>query len=222
MTDDRRQVTTEHPLGRLLEKSENWPDVVLVAVLATLIAPVVEELLLRLTLQAWLEAVERRWRRRARWLRRGLPGAMPVVFVSLCFAALHVRRAAGPEELPSGAVLVAEAIGHLATIGVLLLWLRRGAGATLGDLGIEPRLWRRDVAVGLVAWAAFAGPIYLFFGAIRPLAPGLVLDPLPIFFLALVLGTLYYRTHRILPSIVLHAAFNAIGVLLGLASRPPS
>jgi membrane protease YdiL (CAAX protease family) len=39
-------------------------------------------------------------------------------------------------------------------------------------------------------------------------------DPVALFILALVLGTLYYRTHRIVPSIVTHAAFNATTLLL--------
>jgi membrane protease YdiL (CAAX protease family) len=43
-----------------------------------------------------------------------------------------------------------------------------------------------------------------------------VADPIPIFFLALVLGTLYYRTHRIAASLVLHMAFNATGVAIAL------
>jgi len=36
----------------------------------------------------------------------------------------------------------------------------------------------------------------------------------PLFFFALVLGTLYYRTHRLLPLIVLHAALNGTSLLL--------
>ena len=81
-----------------------------------------------------------------------------------------------------------------------------------------PGLWRKDVAIGLTAFAAVTGPILLSFAAIQPLADNLVLDPLPMFVLAMVLGTLYYRTHRILPSIVLHAAFNMTGVFLALAT----
>ena len=89
------------------------------------------------------------------------------------------------------------------------------------DLGLpETQRWRSlRRESGLVAWAAVTGPILVLFAKIRSLAPAVVVDPLPIFLLALVLGTLYYRTHRILPSIVLHAAFNATGVLLALASR---
>ena len=82
-----------------------------------------------------------------------------------------------------------------------------------------PGLWRKDVVIGLVAFAAVTAPILVFFAAIKQLAPAVVLDPLPIFLLAIVLGLLYYRTHRILPSIVLHAAFNATSVLIALTAR---
>ncbi len=48
-------------------------------------------------------------------------------------------------------------------------------------------------------------------------------DPVPLFFLALVLGYLYQRTHRILPCIVLHAAINGLSLgllLLGVGQAP--
>ncbi len=38
--------------------------------------------------------------------------------------------------------------------------------------------------------------------------------PVPLFFLALVLGYLYHQTHRIWPSLVVHAGLNALTVLL--------
>jgi membrane protease YdiL (CAAX protease family) len=39
-------------------------------------------------------------------------------------------------------------------------------------------------------------------------------DPFPLFVLSLFLGFVYQRTHRILPSIVLHATFNLISMLV--------
>ena len=39
-------------------------------------------------------------------------------------------------------------------------------------------------------------------------------EPIPLFFLGLVLGYLYQRTHRILPCIVTHAIFNLFTVIL--------
>jgi membrane protease YdiL (CAAX protease family) len=42
-------------------------------------------------------------------------------------------------------------------------------------------------------------------------------DPIPLFFLALGLGYVYRRTHRIVPCIVMHAAFNAFSLsMLGI------
>ena len=45
------------------------------------------------------------------------------------------------------------------------------------------------------------------------------LDPIPLFFLALVFGALYHRTHRIAPSLVLHMAFNATSIVLFFAGK---
>jgi membrane protease YdiL (CAAX protease family) len=39
-------------------------------------------------------------------------------------------------------------------------------------------------------------------------------EPIPLFFLAIVLGYIYQRTHRILPSIVTHATFNAFAMFI--------
>jgi membrane protease YdiL (CAAX protease family) len=39
-------------------------------------------------------------------------------------------------------------------------------------------------------------------------------DPVALFVLALILGFLYQRTHRIVPCIVVHALFNALNLLI--------
>jgi membrane protease YdiL (CAAX protease family) len=39
-------------------------------------------------------------------------------------------------------------------------------------------------------------------------------DPFPLFVLSLFLGFVYQRTHRILPSIILHATFNLISMVV--------
>ena len=38
-------------------------------------------------------------------------------------------------------------------------------------------------------------------------------DPIPLFFLALGLGYLYHRTHRIIPCIVVHFLVNGLSML---------
>jgi len=44
--------------------------------------------------------------------------------------------------------------------------------------------------------------------------PANVADPLTLFLFSLILGTLYYRTHRILPAIVLHMTLNFTSLTL--------
>jgi membrane protease YdiL (CAAX protease family) len=45
-------------------------------------------------------------------------------------------------------------------------------------------------------------------------------DPVALFFLALVLGGVYYRSHRIIPCMTMHAAFNATSLIgVGLAGN---
>jgi membrane protease YdiL (CAAX protease family) len=38
-------------------------------------------------------------------------------------------------------------------------------------------------------------------------------DPIPLFFLSLALGYLYYKTHRILPCIVVHMSLNSLSMV---------
>jgi len=45
--------------------------------------------------------------------------------------------------------------------------------------------------------------------------------PVPLFFLALVLGYLYYRTHRVLPCIVMHMCLNGCSMWIAWLEFSP-
>jgi len=109
------------------------------------------------------------------------------------------------------------AVAKLLTLGLALCWVRFTAGATLGDLGIVPgRLWA-DIQLGIWAFLAITIPVYVLLAVATSLLPeNTVADPIPLLLLAAVLGGLYYRSHRIVPAIVLHMAFNATSVSLAL------
>jgi membrane protease YdiL (CAAX protease family) len=138
--------------------------------------------------------------------------------VSLLFAAMHFRR---PElALDTPTIVYFQSINTVASllcIVVLICWLKFAAGATLADFGIVPGRLAADVKLGLLGFLAVTGPVYAVAFAAKQLLPeNVVTDPIPILLLALALGVLYYRTHRILPAIVLHMAFNMTGVILAL------
>ncbi len=76
-----------------------------------------------------------------------------------------------------------------------------------------------DVRTAGVTFLAVTAPVLAINVAASELLPkSVVSDPIPIFFLATALGILYYRTHRIVPSLALHMAFNAVGVFVAIAT----
>ncbi len=215
---DEGGIDAAHPLARVLTQSPSgW--VILVCVLsAVVIAPVIEELLFRLLLQGWLESVERRLRRRIPRLRFATPGVMAVMTSSLLFAALHFRQPSLEVDMEMLFFQIfVGAVANLLTALLVLCWLRIAAGATLADFGVVPRKLAADVKLGMLAFLVITVPVYAVVIAMKNLLPdNVVADPIPLFLLAMVLGGLYCRTHRIVPAIVLHMAFNATGVILAL------
>jgi membrane protease YdiL (CAAX protease family) len=205
-----------HPLARLVAEGNPWV-LLLCFVSAVIAAPLFEEFLFRVLLQGWLEALERRWRRQMPTLRRLVPRAFgPIMLASLLFAAMHFRVAGPPINTHSTVFLLAgSATVSLLTMIFAICLVRWRVRATAADLGWAPRKLLRDIGLGLGGLAAVIAPVYamqITLGSWLPdyLAP----DPIPLFFLALVLGTLYFRTHRMAPSMAVHAALNATSLAL--------
>jgi membrane protease YdiL (CAAX protease family) len=207
---------TDHPIARLAKDGSGWmlPVAFLAAVV---VAPLVEEFLFRLLLQGWLEAAWGRCRRKLPALRRLGPRAVvPVTLVALLFAWMHYRTA-GPQYRAQylAAIFIGQAVAGLVTVAFALGLLRWHAGANAADLGWQWESLPGDARLGLLAFLALAAPTYLLQVCLSNWLPvRLAPDPVPLFFFALGLGTLYYRTHRITPSLVLHAALNFISLTM--------
>jgi len=211
--------TTEHDILVLLREERGPASLFICLLAAVVVAPVTEEVFFRLLLQGWLERVERSWRGLP-WLGRGgMRGWAPVLGSALAFAALHSRTASLP---PSPQVilhaLVCDTIVKLGTTGFALAWVRWRAGATWEDLGFPRGQLRRDLLLGLAAALATIPWIYVLQWTLTQWLPEtLSPDPLTLTPFAMVLGLLYYRTHRIAPAIVLHMALNASSLALAWA-----
>ena len=209
------EIQNEHVVAQLMAGANGWV-LLLCVISAALVAPVSEEFFFRVLLQGWFEALERRWR----WmpgLRRFVPrGVGPIVLVSLLFAAMHFRIGEPRACVPLLVFFLGTAaIGRLLTMVFAVGLLRWRVGATAADLGWAPGKIRSDIGLGLASFAAIVAPIYAMQISLHFLLPKDVApDPLPLFFLALVLGILYYRTHRIMPLIVLHASLNSASLVL--------
>jgi membrane protease YdiL (CAAX protease family) len=213
---DANQAGNEHMVARLLAEGNPW-ILVLCAFSVAIVAPVAEEFLFRVMLQGWLESLEHRWRRRLPTLRRIVPRAFgPIVLTAFLFARLHFRVDSAP--LKTSFLLftmLGESVASLLTVAFAMILLRWNTGATPADLGWVRRELSGDILRGLAAFAAVAAPIYAAQYYVSTLLPKNVApDPFVLFFFALALGILYFRTHRIVPSIVLHASLNATTLVM--------
>jgi membrane protease YdiL (CAAX protease family) len=218
-----QETSLAHPAEQLLGSDSRGAIAVAVTV-ALVVAPLIEEFFFRVLLQGWLEAVWSRRRRKCPGLREAPAAWLPVVLPAMLFALMHLRgrqTALPPRFLVS--LFLGQMAAQLLVLGVALALLRFALGATASDLGWKPGKLGSDARLGLLGLLAVLGPVLVLQVAVTNLvkAAGVdyALDPIPLFFLALALGVLYRRTHRIAPSLVLHVAFNATSVLFFFALK---
>ena len=213
---DVHKSTAEHIVAKLIAGGNVWV-LGLCGLSAAVVAPIVEEFLFRVLLQGWLESAQRRWRRAMPTLRRSVPGAVgPIFLTSFLFGLMHFR-VDTPMRHPLYYIcmLIATSLVGLLTMAFAIGLLRFRAKATTVDLGWVPEKLFADVRLGLVAFMAIATPIYTAQITLALLLPKyLAPDPFVLFFLAVVLGILYYRTHRIVPVIVVHMSLNTTSLAL--------
>lgn len=204
-----------HHLVILLKESHTLPTFLLCFLSAVIVAPIVEEFLFRLVLQGWLEAVERRLRRRIAFLRQWVPGAVPVVLVATLFAGIHYRAPSLPVDVRTiVGLIIANLAAYVAVLTFGFGLLRWDAGARADDLGIVRGKWLDDLRLGVLTFVAFAAVIYLLKLSLSVPFGENVADPLALFPFALALGVLYYRTHRLTPCIVLHMSLNFTSLIM--------
>jgi membrane protease YdiL (CAAX protease family) len=211
-----RAANSAHPVALLIERG-SVPLLVLCGFAVVVAAPLAEEFLFRLVLLGGLEAAQVRHRRRLPTLSRLLPGgAGPVALSAFVFGMLHFRVAAPPRPwLGYAATIAAAGLAAIATLVAGALWLRIVRRARWADLGLVRPLFWVDVGLGLWSFLACGVPIYaLHVGLLLVLPSWIAPDPLSIFLFGVVWGTLYYRTHRLVPSITAHAALNGAMLLL--------
>jgi len=209
-------VTTEHPLSQLIRQSQGSSFALLVVFFSAVVsAPLAEEFLFRLVLQGWLEKQESSF-----FKRRFLPhGSLSIVFSSLFFAALHGggRKEHGADTLFFTLLGVGTA-NVFFTLGGMA-FLRIGRRATWRDLGLRFNHLPTDFGIAMVFFVLFVPPIFFIHVAAQNLFPETVTDPIPLFFFALALGFLFYRTRRLAGCVLLHAMLNATSFVALVVAR---
>jgi membrane protease YdiL (CAAX protease family) len=180
---------SHHPLVELLQETQDTATVVLSVLIASVAAPIVEEVLFRLVLQGGLETAEAR---ALAAVDPPQPIAAPAMESETPGSADNAY--AAPRTLDDPA----NSSGNSAAI-------QRGSSpAGTPEIVIyelpKARVWGLPAGIWpiLISSAIFA----LMHWQHGP-------DPIPLFVLAVVLGYLYRQTHRIGPSIVVHMLLNS-------------
>jgi membrane protease YdiL (CAAX protease family) len=219
--DDQKKELA-HAAQQLLRTKEP-AAVAVAAIMAIVVAPLIEEFLFRVLFQGWLEAVWSRRRKKHPELRLAPLSSIPVVLPAAIFAIMHLRfgkAALSPDVLLVG--FLSQMAADLLVLALAIGFLRFAVGATAADLGWNVEMIPSDARLGGLALLIVTPPILAMNTGLTLLvnATGAMVapDPIPLFVLALVFGTLYQRTHRLAPSLVLHMAFNATSIVLFFAS----
>jgi membrane protease YdiL (CAAX protease family) len=179
------KLTEQHPFVDLLSNDPRFGYLLPIGVAALLAAPLAEEFFFRLVLQGWLE----------RLMTRGSRPADPVgTELEAVGTELEAGFAREPEGPPESRVL--EVARPLPS------WPGEPLAASPQSPVPQPPALRARLVPIFVSALVFA---------LAHVGQGAA--PVALFFLALGLGYLYQRTHRLLPSVVTHFLINFTAVL---------
>ena len=211
---------SKHPLVEMVTSGEpNVGIVFLASIAAVVVAPVSEEILFRLLLQGCLEKWEDEWRVvlrnfgfRFQFRLKHLLIATAVLAIVLTLMTLNVLL-----------TLIALLVIMLAA-GLFFYSLRHQSAMTnvdpdnsllvVGNSTLENASPACDVPAGTVTWPYGWPPILISSLLFAIAHSGYGPDPIAIFVLAIILGYVYRRTHRIVPCMVAHALFNSVAMLI--------
>jgi membrane protease YdiL (CAAX protease family) len=183
-----------HELVKMvIEGKPNLIVLVLASVAAVAIAPVCEEIMFRLLLQGWLE----KWEDERLGWRNATAVHDSTTVVDVAPEINDEARMTNDENVEGSNLPFDTHHSSLET-----------NDAVAEEVPTSPPV--RGIAGMPYGWLPILISSLLFAAAHFGYGP----EPVPLFFLALVLGYVYQRTHRIVPGIVIHAMFNGFTMVI--------
>ncbi|MFN0016798.1 MAG: type II CAAX prenyl endopeptidase Rce1 family protein [Pirellulaceae bacterium] len=203
----------KHPIIEMLTNTPDVPFFALLCFSAVILAPLSEEWAFRVLLQGWLERVMTHNGNPFYLLVGGIAPAEPIV----------IDDATQPPVSQSNANAPAEGITFLSSASTPqpgIQWIDPANPYSPPQVIVEPPAYKYAPPLAATVIPDFAPPslwkqwlpIYVssIIFALMHYSHGLAWIPLT--FLALGLGYIYQRTHRILPSITVHFCLNALSM----------
>ncbi|MDR1479316.1 MAG: CPBP family intramembrane metalloprotease [Planctomycetaceae bacterium] len=202
----------DHPLIRLLSKDQE-PLVILMAfIFAVIAAPLTEEFLYRGVLVGWLAESTKIYLPKFGCKEKDtqtLGILLALVLPALYFALLHFGSNSELTDDIIFATFVAISLANFITLFAGIFYLTTIRNFTLEQIGFRMDKWRSDIFWAFVISIFIIPMILIFTGCLHRIFPNTVIDPIPLFFFAIVLGIIFITTHRLLPCILIHAFLNA-------------
>ena len=200
---------SEHPLVEMVTSGQPHVGVVFLAsIAAVVIAPVSEEILFRLLLQGWLE----KWEDRRSRPHEVVNDEARMVNDEARMTNDQARIVNDEARMTNDQARIVNDEARMTNdeckTAVDSSFVIRHSSLVEPDPPLEP--WPR----GLAGLPRGLLPILISSLLFAVAHSGYGPDPIAIFFLAVILGYVYQRTHRIVPCMVAHALFNSIAMLI--------
>ncbi len=215
-------VTTEHPVSRLMLQAREHDQVGWVLLVTfmgvVVITPIAEEFLFRLVLQSCLQSGLRAFFQKFSVLvAHAFSCIVSITLVSLFFASLHGGQHQTQSVERLFATIQGMTVANFLTLCIGVSYLVGIRRANMSDLGLVRNGLYADLVLGCKIALPVMPVIFLFNILLRLIFPESGTDQIPIFFLSIALGIIFFTTGRILPCITLHACLNGFSYCCMLA-----
>ncbi|MDR1291225.1 MAG: CPBP family intramembrane metalloprotease [Planctomycetaceae bacterium] len=207
--------TTDHLIVQLLSSNKKPLIILLVFICAVISAPLAEEFLYRGVLTGWIFESAKVYLPQFGFENKTSIASTIVAlgFPALYFALLHGgNRNLANDDLIH--LIITALLSNFIILFVGIFYLTRVRNFTPDQIGLRMVKMRFDILIA-VPISVFAIPLlFMLTTYCKTIFPDTVIDPFPIFFFAILLGTIFIITRRLLPCIIIHALLNAVSFMV--------
>ncbi|MDR2345198.1 MAG: CPBP family intramembrane metalloprotease [Planctomycetaceae bacterium] len=217
LNSERDQSYKQHPITQLISNDKNILTLLIVFICVVIAAPLIEEFLYRGILTGWLADSTTIYLPQLGFsnkMTKIISVILSLGFPSLYFACLHFTSTSERSNELLFISICAVTLSNLISFVLGVFYLTKIRNFTLEQIGFQINRLRFDILLSLAAAVLIIPPILILTGILRSIFPTFVIDPLPLFFFAIVLGGIFLKTRRLLPCIFIHAILNSTSFII--------
>ncbi|MDR0391021.1 MAG: CPBP family intramembrane metalloprotease [Planctomycetaceae bacterium] len=202
----------EHPLIQLLKKDKRILTILIVFMCAVIAAPLWEEFLFRGVLITWLIDSTTEHLPKLGYNNTSTKLVSTTLAIILPASLFAIQHAGGKNENSTSILFMLIFVSMLTNFIMLAFgtfYLTIIRKFTLAQIGFQS-IKKIDIWIAFIVSIILIPIILLLTFKLREMFPELVIDPVPLFIFAIVLGIIFLITRRLLPCILMHTFLNGI------------